>query len=162
MAVSRDDVEQGLMPSVLDRLIDPDSAGTRARPWYSVNDMVQAVRRDLEDLLNARASGVEVPAQFGEVRRSIAAYGLPDLTSLNALTPQQRVAIGRTLEAAITTFEPRLRDVRARLVETTENKEQSVRFHIDARLALDPAPPVALEAVLELGSGHYSVQASGA
>jgi len=49
---------QALMPSVLDRLIDPDSAGTVARRGYGVKQMTDAVRRDLliEQLLKCRPS----------------------------------------------------------------------------------------------------------
>ena len=45
---------QGLMPSVLDRLIDAESAGTPTRQGYTLSQMEDAVRRDLEDLLNTR------------------------------------------------------------------------------------------------------------
>jgi type VI secretion system protein ImpF len=151
-----------LMPSILDRLIDPGSGGTLARRGYSVEQMIDAVRRDLEELLNTRRTNPWLPEEFTEVCRSVEAYGLADLTSVHAFTPGQRAAIGRLLEHAIEIFEPRLRQVRARLVESTDPGQRTVRFHIDARLALDPAPEVAFETVLELMSGRASIQASEA
>ncbi len=157
----REELPQSLMPSILDRLIDPGSSGTRARPGYTVEDIIRVVRRDLEDLLNTRHTAGELTGQFAEVRRSIAAYGLPDLTSLNVVTPQQRQEISRTLEKVIATFEPRLKDVRAKVIDVGgESKDRNIRFHIDAKLAMDPAPAVGLEAVLELGSGHYSLRST--
>jgi predicted component of type VI protein secretion system len=42
-----------------------------------------------------------------------------------------------------------------------KNHERTVRFHINARLTVDPAPEVAFETVLELMTGHTSVQRSG-
>jgi type VI secretion system protein ImpF len=160
--MSRIDPQQGLTPSVLDRLIDPDAAGTAWRRGYGVGQMVDAVQRDLEELLNTRESHQGLPEEYVEVRRSIAAYGLPDLTALDAVTPQQRAEIGRVLEAAIARFEPRLRDVRATLVDAGDGKARTVRFRIDAKLCLEPAPDVAFETILELTTGHYSVKPSGA
>ena len=42
------------MPSLLDRLIDPEADGTTFKHGYSVQQMVAAVYRDLEELLNTR------------------------------------------------------------------------------------------------------------
>jgi type VI secretion system protein ImpF len=160
--MSRLDRQQTLMPSVLDRLIDPESGGTAARRGYSVELAVDAVRRDLEDLLNTRRTTSEAVDDYPEVADSIVAYGLPDLASYNAFTPQQREAIGRVIEAAIARFEPRLRDVRATLVDPGDATQRAVRFHVDARLVMDPAPEVAFETILELTTGHASVRPSEA
>ena len=54
------DLPQGLMPSILDRLIDPDSAGTDARRGYGLTQMLEVIRRDLEDLLNTRQSIADI------------------------------------------------------------------------------------------------------
>jgi type VI secretion system protein ImpF len=160
--MSRPDARQGLTPSLLDRLIDPDSAGTRARPGYTVEQMADAVQRDLEDLLNTRQSHEGLPEEdYGEVARSILAYGFPDLTSLNAITPEQRDQIGRLLEGIIGRYEPRLRDIRATLVDPGDGKQRTIRFRIEARLRVEPAPEVAFDTILELTTGHYSVTRSG-
>ena len=42
------DEQQGLMPSIIDRLIDPGSGGTAWRRGYGLEQMIQAVQRDLE------------------------------------------------------------------------------------------------------------------
>jgi type VI secretion system protein ImpF len=148
----------GFQPSLLDRLIDPQSSGTAWRHGYGAADMVEAVRRDLEDLLNTRQSSQDLPQEFIETQRSIIGYGLPDLTSLTALTPQQREEIGRLLEAVVAHFEPRLRDVRANLVDPGDKKHPTLRFRIDARLCVEPAPEVAFETILELTTGHSAVK----
>jgi type VI secretion system protein ImpF len=160
--VPRPDPNQGLTPSVLDRLIDADSGGTAWRRGYGVEQMTAVVLRDLEDLLNTRQSHGGLPGGFVELYRSVFTYGLPELTSLDSITPQQREDIGRVIEAVISLHEPRLKDVRATLVDPGNGKERTVRFHIDTRLSLDPAPDVAFDTVLELTTGHYTVQPSGA
>jgi type VI secretion system protein ImpF len=158
--MSRVDPNQALMPTVLDRLIDPDSGGTAWRRGYGVEQMVQVVQRDLEDLLNTRQSCADLPEAFKEVASSIIAFGLPDLTSINAITPNQREDIGRVIEHIVTTFEPRLKEVRAILTDPGDGKQRTVKFRIEARLCLEPAPEVAFDTVLELSNGHYSVQSS--
>jgi type VI secretion system protein ImpF len=89
---------------------------------------------------------------------SIVCYGLPDLTSFNAITSQQREAIGRTIESIIGVYEPRLREVRASLVDSGDQKERRIRFRVKARLCLEPAPEVAFDTIVELTTGHCSVK----
>jgi len=151
---------QGLMPSMLDRLIDPESAGTIARRGYSIEQMVDVVRRDLEDLLNTRLSQITVSPEFAHLRASVFAFGLPDFTSTNAYTHEQRGALGRIIEVTVERFEPRLRNVRAILVKESDGEIRSVKFHIDARLRVEPSPEVGFETTLELTTGHASIKAS--
>ena len=46
------------------------------------------------------------------------------------------------------------------MTDAGEGAERRVRFRIDARLCVDPAPEVAFDTVLELMTGHYSVKPS--
>jgi len=146
------------MPSLLDRLIDPEAGGTAWRHGYSAEQMVEAVHRDLEELLNTRLLNTDIPEDCPEVRRSLVGYGLPDLASLQAFTPEQRAEIARVLETTIAHFEPRLRDVRATLLNPGETKERTIKFRIDARLSVEPAPEVAFDTILELSTGHSTIE----
>ncbi|MCI0462837.1 MAG: type VI secretion system baseplate subunit TssE [Gemmataceae bacterium] len=153
--------EQGFLPSILDRLIDPDSSGTAWRQGYGMEQMLEAVRRDLEELLNTRQTSGDLPRGLQQTRKSIHAFGLPDLTSFHALTSDQREKLARTLEETVAAFEPRLRDIRATLHFTDDDlKKRTVRIRIEARVAVDPAPEVAFDTVLELMTGQHSVQKS--
>lgn len=158
--MSRVDSQQGLMPSLLDRLIDPDSAGTAWLRGYGLAQVLDAVRRDIEDLLNTRQSQGDFPEGYAEVPRSIVAYGMPDLSTINAASAEQCSEVGRLMEALIAQFEPRLKDVRARLVGTTSDKDRRLQFHIDARLCVDPSPEVSFDTVVELTTGHAFVKPS--
>ncbi len=73
--------QEGLKPSIIDRLIDPESEGTSWRRGYSIEQMIDSVRKDLEDLLNSHQGDQQIPEEFVEVRKSIVAYGMPDLVS---------------------------------------------------------------------------------
>jgi type VI secretion system protein ImpF len=154
--------KRGLQPSILDRLIDPESAGTTILSGYTVEKMYAAVLRDLEDLLNTIHTARDIPPEYAEVRDSLVAYGLPDLASLEAISSTQRTAIGESIRKAIARFEPRLRAIRVTLLKQDENQQLSLKFRIDARLAVDPAPEVAFDTILEVGTGKYLISPAAA
>lgn len=156
--MSRIDSQKGLIPTIFDRLIDVDSAGNKRRRGYNLEQMLSAVRRDLEALLNTRPPATEIPEDFIEARKSVLNYGLPDLAPMPAAMPAEREEIGRLIERVILQFEPRLRDVRASLVRGGEDETQNVRFKIVARLNVDPSPEVNFSTVLELETGHASIK----
>jgi type VI secretion system protein ImpF len=151
------DLPSALMPSLKDRLLDPDSMGTRDHPGYSLGQVLESVRDDLEELLNTRRAYGLPATRYAELARSIATYGLPDLTSIDGSSPAGLDEIGRILEKIIALHEPRLRNVRATLVKAS-NLDLRVRFHIDAELRVDPAPEVAFESVVELTTGHATIR----
>lgn len=157
----RFDNEIRITPSVLDRLIDEEpgvsheAISTRQR---SLRQLKQAVKRDLEWLLNTRQVVDGIPEGLTETNRSLAAFGLPDFTSVSVKSPAERNRVRRTLETAISNFEPRLQDVTV-TVEPMRANERTLRFRVDARLKVEPAPePITFDTVLQLGSGQYVVQ----
>jgi type VI secretion system protein ImpF len=155
----RAELPQGLMPSMLDRLIDPDAEGTSWRRGYSLEQVIDAVRRDLEELLNTHQPYVHFPEEWAELSNSVFLYGMPDLVSFNATEREQ---IGGLVGKIISRFEPRLRNVRVVLADAGDEHHASVRFHVEAVVNVDPAPEVAFETVVELFTGRTSVTAGGA
>ena len=151
------DPHQKLMPSILDRLIDPSTAGTEGQGGYNLGQMMEAVREDLEELLNTRQTLSPVAKSRPKLHGSILGYGMPDLTSLSTATPEQRRHITQILEGTVARFEPRLRDVRVTLLNPENEKQPTLRFHIMARLAVEPAPEVGFETVVD-STGRHSVQ----
>jgi type VI secretion system protein ImpF len=149
--------KRGLQPSILNRLMDPESAGTAAMTGYTVEQTYRAVVDDLNDLLNTIHTGRDIPPDFPECRDSILAYGLPDLASVEAISAVQRSAIGAAIKAAVERFEPRLSHVRVTLLEQEDATRRSIKFRVDARLTVDPAPAVAFDTILEMGTGTYLV-----
>ena len=152
------DATQGLMPTILDRLVDPNSGGTEARRGYGLQQMLEVIRRDLEDLLNTRQSASDLPAELTHVHKSIAMYGLPDLTSFTIVTTQQRDDMATRLEAIVAHHEPRLRDIRVVISNIEESNRPSVRCRIEGRLALDPAPEVSFDTIMEPFTGQHKVR----
>ena len=157
----RTDNEVRVTPSVLDRLLDFEPELSRepvASRAKSLRQLRQAVRRDLEWLLNTRRVATEIPSDLKEVNRSLANYGLPDFSGVSIENPGEQKRMRREIEETIDTFESRLENVVVTL-EPVRDTERALRFRIDARLKVEPAPePITFDTVLQLGSGQYSVQ----
>ncbi|QGJ71943.1 Type VI secretion system baseplate subunit TssE [Planctomycetales bacterium 10988] len=152
-------VSAGLMPSMFDRLTDPDSGGTSAMPGYTLKQMMDVVRRDLEKLLNTRQCFRDLKDDYPELHNTLLTFGLPDFGSISASTLKEQRDLGQLIADQVMKFEPRLRKVRAiPELDHELSKLLRVRYHIEATLAVDPAPEVAFETVLELTTGHTSVK----
>jgi type VI secretion system protein ImpF len=150
------DLPPGLLPSMKDRLLDPESMGIGGQPGYSLQDVLESVREDLEELFNTRLPYQVPENQYPELARSVATYGLADITNLGVTGATKQEAIGHVIEKAIVLHEPRLRNVRASQVKSRALALRAT-FHVDAELRVDPAPPVAFETVVELTTGHASI-----
>jgi type VI secretion system protein ImpF len=131
--------ELSITPSLLDRLLDDtpnvsqEPAGNR---FQNVSQLRGSVARDLEALLNTRQEILEeLPTEFTELNQALLAYGL---------------------ERAISTFEPRLKNVR---VVIENPRDRTLRFRVEAVLQVKPASePVSFDAVLRLNTQEYVVQ----
>ncbi len=154
------DNEFRITPSVLDRLIDLDPRVSTDPPKarsVQMQELKQAVRRDLEWLLNTRCHYENIDNKLEEAPRSVAFFGLPDFTGLGAQNPAEQRRLLKLLENAIKYFEPRFLDPRIQ-VEPIDNTDRQLRFRIEAKLDVDPAPePVVFDTVLQTGSGDFAV-----
>ena len=160
--MSRNDNEVRVQVSVLDRLIDYEPEISReplASRSKNLRQLKQSVRRDLEWLLNTRQLATGLPPELKEANDSVAAFGLPDFTALSIDSADDQKLIKREIEQAVRRFEQRLEAVKVSL-EPVLPTERVLRFRIDARLKIDPAPePITFDTVLQLGSGEYEVRA---
>ena len=78
---------------MLDRLLGmrgaADGGAFRSRTQI-VREVTQAVRRDLENLLNTRRRCGLIPAGLEELDVSLVTYGLPDFSQFNLQQPEER------------------------------------------------------------------------
>lgn len=151
--------------STLDRLIDAEP-GASAEPIptrsQSVRQLKEAVRRDLEWLLNTRRIAVPPDESLKEVGRSLYVYGLPDFTAYSVGTLQDEAKLIRFLHQTVKLFEPRLAQVRVVPTEAAGPSARTLRFRIEGLLIMDPAPEhVTFDTLLELTSGEYEVRNAG-
>lgn len=153
------EVERAAQSSIVDRLVDLEPGAAVDAPVSlaeSVRRAKAGLRRDLDWLLNTRRTAIRVPEGLDELRRSVFWYGLPDLSSLSHDSPEDRVALLRSIERAIALFEPRLADVRVSLVEDdTPAHRRELHFVIEGTFLLDPTPErVAYDTVMDLTRGE--------
>ena len=147
--------------SLLDRLTDDDlkrSGELHLTRSQSIRKLRDAVRRDLEWLLNTRQPIVPAP-DGGELQDSLYMYGLPDITSLSVANIKDRQRLAQAIQGAVMKFEPRIANPRVSLVTSGDEKVPMLRFAIEGMLRVDPNPEhVSFDTVLELANGEYKVQ----
>lgn len=155
------DYERTVQQSLLDRLIDHDP-GTRVDAPItraeSLRRLRASVRRDVEWLLNTVRTG-EVPEGYHELKKSVYAYGLPDISSMSLESAQDGERLLRALEASISMFEPRLTNVRVTCDEKISRQRTAIDFHVEALLMIEPAPErISFDTVFEVARGVYKVK----
>lgn len=155
-----------LAPSFLDRLLDAATGDEERAPREAavsaldVQQMTAAIGRDLEDLLNTRATCQGLLASDSPLAGTILTYGLTDIGSLELCGGKQRERMAEAVAETIRLHEPRLRDVRVLIPDPFSPKERTLRLLVEGRLQVEPATWVAFEARLARGTGEYTVQST--
>ncbi|HEX8603730.1 MAG TPA: type VI secretion system baseplate subunit TssE [Pseudoduganella sp.] len=145
----------GYMPGLFDRLLGDRSTAAR----LSLEQMKDAVARDLEDLLNTRmALPDELLEGWPECSASIVTYGLIDIAGLCLSSSDDRARICDSLRTTIERHEPRLCSVVAR-VEQQAGSVNRINFVITGVLhATGVSEPINFDAVLQPSTLHYSIR----
>ena len=118
---------------ILDRLLQGDNIEIDGNFDRAIQVLRESVRRDLEILFNTRPYYQAIPDEFGELKSSLIAFGLPDLQVQNLAGASQQEECRSRIENAIRRFEPRLRDVSVEILEDdAQTRERTLRFRIDA------------------------------
>lgn len=131
------------MPSVLDRLLDDDPTSSGEKPMTLAklgSALRDAVRRDLEDLLNTRRRPFPLPAGLDELENSSFEYGIPDFSGANLTSAERRRRYLKGIEEIIRRHEPRLTAVRVLPIDERTPHFRTLHFRIEAVLRAEPAP----------------------
>jgi type VI secretion system protein ImpF len=159
---TRYELDTVVTQSLIDRLVDREPTLNGDPPIsraQSVRLLKASVRRDLEWLLNTRRVPREAPSDFVHLGKSLYFYGLPDFSSMSLNSPRDRNALLRELERSVAFYEPRLKGIRASLLESPSNSLRVLRFQIEGLLMMDPVPEqISFDTVLQLNSGEYEVK----
>ncbi len=144
------------LPSILDRLVDEATWEVLARdaegPGIRVDlgSLRASVERDLEALLNTRRPPIVLSEEPNELDRSLANYGLPDLSGVNLVSSDARDEFRGMVEEAVRRFEPRFKTVSVRLRDEWAEGDRSLRLRIEGTLHADPVPEtVVFDSILE-------------
>ncbi len=150
-----------LVPSLLDRLVYDSRVSTSPgrRRGQTLSQVREALRRDLEDLLNSYERCVAVSADYDAVSRSIYDYGLPDLTDVDLSSPPQIERFRNRLETAIRRFDPRFRDIKVVTERGSREVDHSLRFRIHAVVHLHQSQePVVFQSMLEPATRQFTIR----
>lgn len=146
-----------VVASLFDRLTDLEPRSGRDVPltsWEQMQQLKNAVARDLTNLLNTRRSETDIPEQFEKTNQSVAAYGIQDFTS----SPVDGEQMRRAIEKSVRTFEPRLTHVS---VQMRNAGEFELEFRISAMLRIDVRnEPVVFDTILPKHSRRFQVTES--
>ena len=115
--------------SIFDRLtgVEPGFDPSRTRQ--------RQVLADVRNLLNSRLPQQEIPNGLEEARNSILTYGLPDFAAMTVNSGFDKQVVRRAIEQVIRTFEPRLDQVRVKLVEgPNQGKNAFLDYRIEGVL----------------------------
>ena len=156
---------KGFTPDLFDRLLGQPQRNGVVVARLNVEELKDAVARDLEALLNTRSTIQEgALAAFTECGNSMVGYGLCDFADRSLSSPTDRAHICACIEQAIARHEPRLQDVKA-LLEMRDDAAPSVNrlsFSITAVLVASRSQePVNFDAVLQPSTLQYSIRKAG-
>jgi type VI secretion system protein ImpF len=146
---------------LLDRLLD-QPADWRPTQVQAIDLLRAAVRRDLEDLLNARRRRLPLPSGLALLPLSPLGYGIPDPTAGSFTDEASRTALVEDVERTIRQFEPRLDRVSVTLTDSGgELLDRSLHLRVEALLRTDPLPEqVAFETIVHAASLNVTVRDS--
>jgi len=148
-----------IVASVLDRL----SAGLQStgRLEISVRELKQMILRDIEWLLNSRRFIDEGRLQkLDESRRSILAYGMPDLSTYSRNNPSDIKDVCECIKDILKSYEPRLiqRTVDVDHIKSENVDDFTLHFRIQGTVHVDPIiEPISFDTFMELNTGSVNI-----
>ncbi|KAE9629223.1 type VI secretion system baseplate subunit TssE [Parasedimentitalea maritima] len=153
-----------LQPSLLDRLSDQnpgDLKETRDSRVIDLNRLREIIQRDLSWLLNTHNAESHFDVErYPAVARSVLNYGLAEVTGEYS-TNQKAEAIRRSIEQAVTAYEPRIIEgsVDVLLRSETDETEMTVGLDIRADMWAQPMPlELYLRSKVDLTTGEVAVE----
>ncbi|MGO6980538.1 type VI secretion system baseplate subunit TssE [Rhizobium leguminosarum] len=153
-----------LARSILDRLIDEAPDRTVDPPMSfvdQVRNVREAIRRDLEALLNTRRCPATPPAALSELKDALVSYGVDGIVSANLMTDQAKLKLAQAIERRIALFETRLSDVRVTILKSRTMTERALRMRIQATFRLhEGMPPISFESTIDPSTQRFLVEAA--
>jgi len=150
---------------LFDRLLasDPDAPEGLIQTC-SVEQLRDAVARDLERLLNARSALLATRADLSmagpHAQASVLCFGVPDFAGRVLASSEDQRFIATSLARAIEAHEPRLKQVSVDF-QPGDSAGRSLQFTIRATLVVRPArESVSFDAVLMPSMSRYQVTQS--
>lgn len=150
--------ESVVTQSLIDRLITSETDDWTTSRAQSLRIFRDALKRDVEWLLNTRRPPLDNIANYPLAVNSVINYGLPDISSMGLNSASDQRTLLLAVQVCLRNFEPRITATRVYL-EHSEVVNRSLRFRIEGMMMVDPAPEeINFDTVLELSNGEYEVK----
>lgn len=160
--------QERLRPPFWDRLTADPTAVTSAALRVDARQLIAAVRRDIERLLNTRRTDLLDLEHLPEAAASLLSYGLPDLAVYSGRSSRDRRTICELIVDLLKKFEPRLvpASIRVDYVDggqavglPTASKAQ---FRIRAMLHVEPLrQPVTFDTSVDMETSEVKIEDRG-
>lgn len=146
----------GFRSTLFDRLLPEQEEQLKGQ---SIQELRDAVARDLEDLLNSRVAKLENIEDYQWVKKSILQFGIIDFVGLSTANPSDRDKICQSIQHSIVAHEPRLTQIKVEMVLDEQNMG-SLCLSIQAFLNIHPLyEPVVFDALLKPTTQQYVISA---
>ena len=157
-----------LRPPFWDRLTADPTAVTSAALRVDARQLIAAVRRDIERLLNTRRTDLLDLSQRPEAAASLLTYGLPDLGVYSGSNSGDRRLICELIAEQLRRFEPRLVPTTVRVEYVDGGKAigmamaSRARFRIKGVLHVDPLrQPVMFDTAVDMETSEVKLEDAG-
>lgn len=157
-----------LRPPFWDRLTADPAAITSSALRVDARQLIAAVRRDVERLLNTRRTDLFDLSGRPEAAASLLAYGLPDLSIYSGRSAADRRTICELIADLLRKFEPRLvpTSIRVDYVDGGQavgmNTASEAHFRIRAILHVDPLrQPVTFDTAVDMETSEVTIEDGG-
>ena len=142
-------VRIGARVLLFDRLVDTEPESQKEiRPLRTLDKkgLKESIRRELGRLLNTRCP---IPLAERTEERTVINYGIPDFSSLSPQNGDHRNRLESQIREAITSYEPRLADVKV-MIDPAKPGDRSLVATVEAKLQLETVrEPVSFSIVVK-------------
>ncbi|HEY7773106.1 MAG TPA: type VI secretion system baseplate subunit TssE [Marinagarivorans sp.] len=128
-----------LLAPLMDRLLNDSKTASYARPQAVIAQIRESVRRDLESLFNSRSCNRSPSRKYPHLQKSLLNFGLPDLSTINFSSKDDRKRFCSQVETAIKHYEPRVKSAKVCIGDKVDVEDPTIRFRVEAVLHVSPA-----------------------
>jgi type VI secretion system protein ImpF len=101
---------------------------------FHLNDVVSAIKKDVEGLLNAFSAPIRLPKSCKQLSDSVLNFGLPNYLGPTYHKTSQRLKLCEEIRERIEQKEPRLKDIRVAMNGEDNSLDMVFQIRIDAKI----------------------------
>ena len=125
--------------------------------FVTSQQLYKDIRNNLENILNARALGLNWPTYQTQLDYSLLNYGLTDFTQHHFSNNDAQQQLCQAITTLINHFEPRLMNVEVTLLDNELELERLLKIRIAAAIDITPSPIATIfESAMDISHHQFS------